>query len=171
VNYYELLEMPLRLSLSEDELQNRFYEKSRQWHPDRFARKSASEQQQALDVSSNLNDAYRTLRDPIRRAEYVLKQEGFEIGEQGTKDVPPELLEEVFEFNMALEEADEDGLEEARVKFTSMLSNIDRELSGLFASYDANPNRETLAGIRAILNRRKYIQNLVRQATTGLATA
>ena len=54
--------------------------------------------------SSMLNDGYRTLRDPVSRAEYLLKQEGFDIGEQNSKDVPPELLEEVFEFNMALEE-------------------------------------------------------------------
>ncbi len=51
-----------------------------------------------------LNDAYRTLRDPVARAEYLLKEEGFEIGEQRRKNVPPELLEEVFELNMALEE-------------------------------------------------------------------
>ena len=52
--------------------------------------------------------------DPIARAEYLLKLEGFDIGEQTTKDVPPELLEEVFELNMALEEADVEQLESAR---------------------------------------------------------
>ncbi len=49
-------------------------------------------------------DGYRTLKDPVKRAEYLLTQEGFPIGEQRSKDVPPELLEEVFELNMMLEE-------------------------------------------------------------------
>ena len=60
--------------------------------------------QHALDATARLNDAYRTLRDPMGRAMYLLKLEGFDVGEQGGKDVPPELLEEVFELNMALEE-------------------------------------------------------------------
>ena len=56
-----------------------------------------------------LNDGYRVLRDPIKRAEYLLAQEGFDIGEQRSKNVPPELLEEVFELNMLLEEAPDRG--------------------------------------------------------------
>ena len=55
-------------------------------------------------MSSALNDAYRTLKDPVRRAEYILSTEGFDIGEQRSKDVPPELLEEVFELNESLDE-------------------------------------------------------------------
>ena len=66
--------------------------------------KAHAEREYALEVTAILNDAYRTLRDPIARALYLLKLEGFDIGEQSTKDVPPELLEEVFELNMALEE-------------------------------------------------------------------
>ena len=63
-----------------------------------------TEQAEALEATSILNDGYRTLKDPVKRAEYLLKEEGFPIGEQRSKDVPPELLEEVFELNMMLEE-------------------------------------------------------------------
>ena len=166
--------MPRRLALAQDALQARFYELTRQWHPDKFARKSESERQNALDLSSALNDAYRTLRDPIKRAEYVLKLEGFHIGEQGSKDVPPELLEEVFELNMALEDlrsGDESAkaqLEQARNNFVKMLSKIDALLATESAQYDGPPadshsSQETLSKIRILLNRRKYIHNLVEQ--------
>src|SRR4051794_24031625 len=101
-DYFEFLGLEKRLKLDEAELQKRFYDLSRQFHPDRFAQRSAAEQQNALDSTALLNDAYRTLRDPIQRAEYMLKREGLDIGEQRSKDVPPELLEEVFELNMAL---------------------------------------------------------------------
>ncbi len=174
VDYYELLGLERKLLLSQDELQRRYYELSRQFHPDRFMRKPEAERQHALDASSALNDAYRTLKEPVRRAEYVLKQSGFDIGEQRSKDVPPELLEEVFELNMALEEmrsGDESArpqLESARTSFTQMLSDVDRDLEKLFGAYDAAPDREQLSHLRGILNRRRYIQNLVRDVEKEL---
>lgn len=174
-DYYGLLGLPRKLNLADEELQQRFYELSRQLHPDLFMRKPEAERQLALEASSMLNDAYRTLRDPIKRANYVLKQEGFDIGEQRSKDVPPELLEEVFELNMALEEmrsGDDSArpqLESARQNFTGMLARIDTELQSEFETYDATQQRETLAQIRATLNRRKYIQNLVREVEKALA--
>ena len=70
-DYYELLGIPRGLNLSLDELQKRYYELSRQLHPDRFMQKPEAEQQRALDMSSALNDAYRTLKDPIKRAQYL----------------------------------------------------------------------------------------------------
>ena len=103
-DFYEIFGLPRSLNLSLDDLQERFYDLSRKLHPDRFMQKPEAERQRALDMSSALNDAYRTLKDPIKRAQYLLTLEGFDIGEQRSKDVPPELLEEVFELNMALEE-------------------------------------------------------------------
>src|SRR5690349_213398 len=103
-DFFQFFGIERKLQIDTDDLQKRFYARSRQLHPDRFTRKSPEEQQYSLDATSLLNDAYRVLRDPMQRAEYVLKQEGFDIGEQRSKDVPPELLEEVFELNMALEE-------------------------------------------------------------------
>jgi len=163
-----------KLNLDPEDLQRRFYDLSRLLHPDRFMRRSETERQYSLDAASILNDAYRTLRDPVRRAQYLLKQQGFEIGEQRSKDVPPELLEEVFELNMAMEElrsGDDSArpqLEAAQKNFLSMMQAADAELQAHFAAYDAAPDREKLAPIRAILNRRKYIQNLVDEVQTAL---
>ena len=165
-DYYQLFGIPRRLNLAVDELQARYYELSRQLHPDRFMQRPAAERQQALDKSSELNDAYRTLKDPIKRAQYLLKQEGFEIGEQRSRDVPPELLEEVFELNMALEEmrgGDDSArprLDQAERNFTQMLSDVDGRLAALFEKYDRAASRDVLGEIRATLNRRKYVQNL-----------
>ena len=89
--------------------------------------------------------------------------------------MPPELLEEVFELNMALEEA-RDGDESAKAEvaraltsFEGLLKEIDAQRDGFFVDYDANPTRETLTSLRALLNRRKYLQNLVRDARAALA--
>jgi molecular chaperone HscB len=162
-NYYDFFEIPHRLSLDTKDLEQRFYALSKKWHPDRFARTTAEARQQALDASAILNDGYRVLRDPIQRANYLLKENGFDIGEQQSKEVPPELLEEVFELNMALEESDDQAIDEARKKFEGMLGKIDQDLRTRSAAYDQSQSKQELAEVRALLNRRKYIQNLVQK--------
>jgi molecular chaperone HscB len=168
MTYFEAFGIEPKLSIDTADLQQRFYRLSREFHPDRFTRRPVEEQQQALERTSLLNDGLRILKDPVRRAEYVLKHNGFDIGEQRTKDVPPELLEEVFELNMALEESDKDQLDAFKTKFNAMLGDIDSQLTGLFAKYDQAQSRDELAAIRAILNRRRYIDNLVQKIDSAL---
>ncbi len=163
-DYFEFLELPRNLDIDPKDLEQRFYAFSRKHHPDVHARKSAEDRAQAEEAAAILNDAYRTLRDPIKRAQYLLKLEGFDIGEQGTKDVPPELLEEVFELNEAIEESGKgEALEPFRVRFAGMQGEIDTELQHKFAEWDRARDRAILAAIRGLLNRRKYITNLIAQ--------
>jgi molecular chaperone HscB len=162
-DYFEFFNLPRDLNIDPADLEKRFHTLSRKWHPDMFARKSPQEKEESLEASAILNDAYRTLRDPIARTQYLLKQEGFEPGEQGSKDVPPELLEEVFELNEALEEADLPQLEASRNKFEGMRADLDNELQEKFKSWDQHHDRSALTEIRGLLNRRKYITNLIAQ--------
>jgi molecular chaperone HscB len=170
MTYYQAFGLEPALSIDADELKKRFYERSRQWHPDRFSRASAAEQEKALEMTSVLNDAFRTLRDPVARAEYFLKENGIEL----SKEAPPELLEEVFELNMALEElrdGDESArpqLIEARDRFVAMRDAIDGELAEAGARYDASKDAAVLDAIRATLNRRRYIRNLIREVENVL---
>jgi molecular chaperone HscB len=178
-DYFEFFGLDRKLVIDLDALQKRFYDLSRQWHPDRFSRRPADEQDEALQATSVLNDGYRTLRDPVRRAEYLLTEEGFPIGEQRSRDVPPELLEEVFELNMLLEElrsGDESQrpqLNQARENFLDMRSGIDSELERLFSRYDeaapeSESSKQVLQEIRGVLNRRRYIENLIRDVERAL---
>jgi molecular chaperone HscB len=118
VDYFAFFGLPLKLNLDVKTLEKGFYELSRKLHPDLNARAGSQEQQWSLEQSSLLNDAYRTLRDPIKRTQYLLQLEGMELEEQSKSAtekaratgevkkqiVPPEMLEEVFELNMQLEE-------------------------------------------------------------------
>jgi len=118
VDYFTFFGLPLKLNVDVATLEKDFYELSRKLHPDLSARAGSQEQEWSLEQSSLLNDAYRTLRDPIKRTEYLLKLEGVELEEQSKSAteraratgevkkqiVPPDLLEEVFELNMQLEE-------------------------------------------------------------------
>ncbi len=178
-NFFRFFGLDPKLTVDLPDLQKRFYELSRQWHPDKFSRKSADEQAQSLEATAILNDGYRTLKDPVKRAEYMLTEEGFPIGEQRSKDVPPELLEEVFELNMMLEElksGDEDAraqLEAAKEKFFGLRAHVDGELEKLFVKYDesdaqSETAKQALHEIRGVLNRRRYIQNLIRDVDRAL---
>ena len=178
--FFTFFGYPERLSLDTAELQKRFYDLSRQLHPDRFTSKSAREREYSLEATAILNDGYRTLRDPVKRAEYVLKNRGMAIAEQRSKNVPPELLEEVFELNMALEEmrgGDESArpqLEGARQHFRGMLADIDGELEHQFRAFDEADEAgrgPVLQRLRATLDRRRYIENLVREVEKELAPA
>jgi molecular chaperone HscB len=119
VDYFAFFGLPYKLNVETPKLEREFYELSRHLHPDINAIKSEREQQWALEQSSHLNDAYRTLKDPIARTEYLLRLQGVQLEEQSktaTEEarrtgkikkqvVPPGLLEEVFELNMQMEEA------------------------------------------------------------------
>jgi molecular chaperone HscB len=118
VDYFTFFGLPRKLNLDVAALEKDFYELSRKLHPDLNARSDSQEQEWSLQQSSLLNDAHRTLKDPIKRTEYLLKLEGVELEEQSKSAteqarstgeikkqiVPPELLAEVFELNMQLEE-------------------------------------------------------------------
>lgn len=159
MDYFQIFEITPHLSLNAADLQRRFYSLSRKYHPDLNP--------EGLEKSALLNDAFRTLRDPVARAEYVVEKNGLELN---SKDVPPELLEEVFEFNMALEESDRAQLGEFAKRFQAMLRELDVELETGFRAWDETQSRDVLLRIRGLLNRRKYIANLVRtinQASNG----
>jgi molecular chaperone HscB len=118
VDYFSFFGLSPKLNVDVAALEKSFYELSRRLHPDLNARAGSQEQEWSLEQSSLLNDAYRTLRDPIKRTQYLLHLEGVELEEQSKSAteqarasgevkkqiVPPDLLEEVFELNLHLEE-------------------------------------------------------------------
>jgi molecular chaperone HscB len=118
VDYFTFFGFPRKLNLDTAELEKEFYALSRRLHPDIFGQADDQERAWSLEQSSMLNDAYRTLKEPIKRTEYLLRLEGIELEEQSKQAtekaratgelkkqvVPPDLLEEVFELNMHLEE-------------------------------------------------------------------
>jgi molecular chaperone HscB len=179
VDYFEFFGFDKTLTLDAAELQRRYYMLSRQLHPDRYTRATETERNFSLEATSILNDGYRILRDPVQRAEYILKESGFDIGEQRSKDVPPELLEEVFDLNVALDvlrSGDAEAmaeLEASRDRFVVMQDEIDAALEVKFREHDAAPEperHEILTSIRSVLNRRRYIRNLLQEVNKEFAT-
>ena len=189
-NYFSVFGLVPRLDLDLGMLEHEFHKLSRKLHPDRFARASANEKEWSLADTALLNDAYRTLRDPIRRTEYLLKLHGAEIGEEhsgkGRTDpsrVPADLLEEVFDLNMQLEEmranqkmGEDDpaltgDLTAAKKKFDGLLDDVDSSLRAQWVAWDdgnESARADAQKAMVALLDRRRYLNNLVREVTDTL---
>ena len=192
-DYYRVFGLERRFQIDLDALEREFHRLSRKLHPDRFARAEEIEKQWSLADTALLNDAYRTLKDALHRTEYLLKLEGAEIGEEhagkdrkGQTDpsrVPEDLLEEVFDLNMQLEEmrmarkmgaedpALQASLEEAKKKFDGLLADVDRDLRVQWKVWDESDRSTRPAAEKrmvALLDRRRYLSNLVRDVTETL---
>jgi molecular chaperone HscB len=112
-DYFTVFGLPRKLTVDGEALQRRFYDLSRQHHPDFHQGAGAARQAEALAESALINRAYRALRDPLARVEYLIAlEEGREVRE-GASDkpkAPRELLQEMLEVQEAIEEARAQGL-------------------------------------------------------------
>ena len=190
-DYFSFFSLPRKLGIDVADLERRFRDLSRKFHPDYYYNASPAERLASLERSSYLNDAYRILRNPIARIEHLLAIEGLPPARSadGTAKVPPSLLEEVFALNEELDEirelrdngGDTSGL---RARLDAARKPIDRKreehegrLQELSATWDAQEQapaaekRATLDALRERLLERNYINNLLatieREAARG----
>jgi molecular chaperone HscB len=190
-DYFKFFGLPRKLNLDLEDLEKRFYTLSRKLHPDNFHRASPREKLLSLDKSAVLNDAYRTLKEPLTRAEYLLSLEGQKM-EVHAKQAPPELLEEVFELNewlaelkMAPPREGQNGhlaelrrqLETAKTHLQQRVEAFHQELIAIFTRWDAAVDSGNLDGQRQdlleelskTLAKRNYLRNLIRDVSAALA--
>jgi molecular chaperone HscB len=189
MDYFALFGMPRKLWIEMSALEQKFLQLSWKLHPDNFVNASEEERALSLKRSSELNDAYRTLRDPIGRVEYLLAIEGERKEGEKKQQAPPELLEEVFELNESLDElrdARSAGADLAALKarldsvgknFAGELSEVDAQLQAVAEEWDAaidsradsQRQKALMARMNELLNRRSYIRNLVNNVGKELA--
>ncbi len=187
-DYFSVFGLAPRLNVDLSAMEQEFHRLSRRLHPDRFARASESEKEWSLADTALLNDAYRTLKEPLRRTEYLLKLQGAEIGTSAADEkdrknpsrVPADLLEEVFDLNMQLEEMRmarkmgqqdpelKESLLKAKGKFVGLVDAVDRELRAQWTIWDAGDaaaRQPAQQAMVALLDRRRFLSNLVRDVT------
>ncbi len=180
-DYFLMFEMPRKLWIEMGALEQKFLQLSWKLHPDNFVNATPEEREISLKRSSELNDAYRTLRDPVARVEYLLAIESARKEGHNKQQAPPELLEEVFELNESLDELREakssggdtvvlkHRLDAAEKNFEQKLTEVDGQLQGTAREWDKalddhadESARNNITGkLNDLLNRRSYIRNLV----------
>jgi molecular chaperone HscB len=182
-DYFSFLGLPRKLTIAADDLEQRFRTLSRQFHPDFFYNGTPAEKRASLERSSYLNDAYRALKQPAGRVEYLLKVEGLapKNEQEASRQVPPALLEEVFALNEELDEIREQResgaareawssrLEHARQPIEARRVEHEAELQALGARWDAvvdanAPDADRRAVLESLRDRfleKNYIANLL----------
>src|SRR6478672_95365 len=184
-DYFTSFGLPRLLSIDLAALEAKFYELSRAFHPDFFQQKTAAEQAISLDNSALLNTAYRTLKDPIRRAEYLVQLEAGSVKDIRTSP-PADLFEEILELQEDLDEfrtvsSDDQTSERDRLR-TKLMGKRDHleqrqqameaDLFSLFTKWDRLQMQDdhdqalraeknaTLKQMREILSNRTYLRNI-----------
>jgi molecular chaperone HscB len=185
VNYFEVFGLERKLAIDAAALQRRFYELSRQHHPDFHQAAPAEQQARTLETSARVNAAYRALRDPIARVEYLVRlEEGRETkeGETVKPKAPPELLEEMFEIQEALQEARSGSLDDAtratlaeqRERLVARRTEVEDDLTGpLSERWDtASPEDrpKVLAAFKEALATRAYLRTVIDDLAEALGT-
>jgi molecular chaperone HscB len=178
-NFFSFLGLPRKLNLDIADLDERYRTLSRQFHPDYFFHSPPSERRASLESTSYLNDAYRTLKNPVGRIEYLLKLEGLVDADARPANpgspavVPPALLEQVFALNEELDEiraereqgapADRIQARLDRARVTVERQHVDHEecLRQLSVDWDATGDRRVLEALKERLAERNYIKNLL----------
>ena len=190
-DYFALFGLPRKLWIEMSGLEQKFLQLSWKLHPDKFVNASEEERELSLRRSSELNDAYRTLKDPVARVEYLLAIEGERKEGEKKQQAPAELLEEVFELNESLDELREakaaglelEGmkarLQAAEASFGQKLADVDAEMQltakdwdqAVDAGADDARRKKIMMRLNEHLNRRSYIRNLVVSVAKELAEA
>ena len=191
-DYFTCLGLPRRLTIDPNRLEAKFYELSRAFHPDFYQNKSETEQSISLSNAATLNTAYRTLRDPIQRVEYLLDLEAGAVKEIRSSP-PADLFEEILELQDTLEEyrasdrASQTGMQlrdKLRTEQQTLAQrkrDMETQLQRLFNDWDALQDRgeatsqarterdRLLKQMREILSNRTYLNNIVNDlvATIG----
>ena len=176
-DYFEFLGLPRAIAIDEGELQRRYFELSREHHPDFHARSDEATRQSSLDLSSTLNQAYRTLRDRYARARYLIDLELPDLDDAEKKKIPPTLLMEVMEMQEKVFEAQSEQDPERKAKVHAELETIEsgmkrkmEDLSGdldrLAAEWETSepgsPARiDILKRVNLLLNTRNYLRTLI----------
>lgn len=190
-DYFTYLGLPRLLNIDGPALETKFYELSRAFHPDFFQNKTEAERTISLANSAALNTAYRTLKDPIRRAEYLVQLEAGSAKDIRTSP-PAELFEEILTIQEDLEafrdasaEQDHAGGAPLRAKLQAdreMLEQRERDMEarllGLFTAWDVlqksgprnaprSPEKDALLKqMREILSNRTYLRNILNDLVT-----
>ncbi|GJL62112.1 MAG: hypothetical protein NPIRA04_07660 [Nitrospirales bacterium] len=186
LDYFTCMRLPRLLDIDQDKLQETFYDLSRTFHPDFYSGKDDQEQIISLGNSALLNTAYRTLKDPIQRAEYLIRLEAGSVKEIRSNP-PADLFDEILELQEDLDEYrslspknDEERMKELRQKLHGNREALERRqaqmessLKEKFSEWDVIQRRSpqstdereekdaVLKSMQEILSDKTYVRNIV----------
>jgi len=167
-SHFELFGLPARFAINAEALDAAYHRVQGQVHPDRFASGSDAQRRVALQWATRANEAYRTLREPVRRAQYLCSLRGVDVGGETDTAMPKEFLIEQMQWREALDDAahahDPVQLERLRSQLIAQRSALLGEIQSLFdASGDVGA---CAAAVRKLMFLEKFGEDVARAFDT-----
>jgi len=165
MNYFEIFGLPVQLKVDKAELPKKFFELSRKFHPDFYANATPSEQQRALEITANLNKAFKTFQNPDDTIKYVLQLKGL-LEEEEKYQLPPDFLMEVLEINEKLMDAEDDP--NLKLHLQSAINNLESEIyepiKNIIENYqDGITTEKELLQVKEYYYKKKYLIRIRRE--------
>jgi molecular chaperone HscB len=168
MNYFELYQMPVSLLPDQQLVKQKFYELSRKYHPDFFTREHENDQAEALEVSSEVNRAFKVFSDNDETIKYVLQSKGL-LEEEEKYNLPSAFLMEMMELNEQLMEAkmenDAESLRKVKTSIASIEEQIYKPVQSVIEGYDEEVTTTAeLLQVKDYYYKKKYLKRIL--ATT-----
>ena len=124
-------------------------------HPDRFAHAGDAERRASLQWTTRVNEAYRTLKDPVQRAKHLLELHGVDVAFETNTAMPPEFLMQQMELREALEEAKTPAsLDEMRKRLRQSKAELQKQIA------EAIDTRKDYAGAAGLVRKLQFLDRL-----------
>jgi len=154
MNYFELFNIPVSVTVDRSVLAKKYFELQKKNHPDFFVQEDEAAQQEALEKTSELNKAFKILKDPDATIQYLLKIKDL-LQEEEKYPLPPGFLMEVMELNENLSENSITAIEDFE-------RDIYTEVSGIVQNYDdSTTSTEDLLKLKEYYYKKKYLQRIL----------
>lgn len=154
MNYFELFEIPININIDKAALSRKYFELQKKYHPDFFAKADEADQQEALEKTSELNKAFKILKDPDATIQYLLKIKNLLVEEE-KYPLPPDFLMEVMELNENLSDDSAGAIE-------NFEKDIYKEVAAIIEQYnDAKTSTEDLLKLKEYYYKKKYLQRIL----------
>ena len=161
MNFFELFEIPVQLSVDRSWLQSKFIELSKKYHPDYFVQEDVVKQLEMLEMSAMLNKAWKTFQHSDETIKYVLQQKGL-LEEEEKYALPPDFLMEVMEINERL--MDGADREELKPVIDQLQNEIYEPVKQMVEYYSEGAvSEEELLQVKEYYYKKKYLDRLRRE--------
>lgn len=158
-NYFKLFGLPEHYSIDFPELQNRYRELQKKFHPDKFASGSDAERRVVSQMAAQINAGYQTLKSPLERGRYLLQLSGINLDDEKDTQMNPAFLMEQMELRESLDAARDD--ENTLILLRDMIKSVDAAMSTrvsqLTRLFEAGDNRENLLAARNCLREMQFL--------------
>lgn len=161
MNYFELFEIPVSLTVDKTEVSKKYFELQKKYHPDFFSNAGEQEQSEVLEKSSQINKAYKTFQNDDETIKYVLQLKGL-LQEEEKYELPPDFLIEMMELNEMLMDVNDSSVEEMETKISQLQQSLYAQVQTIIEYYnDDRTTDEQLLQVKDYYYKKKYLKRIL----------